>query len=464
MKPLRVIDLYCGAGGTSTGLLRAAASHGLPVDLTPINHWPTAVETHAANHPQARHICASIEDLRPEQFCQRGDLDWLVASPECTHFSRARGGLPVDDQRRVGARRVLDWAERLAPRRIWIENVREFLDWGPLVKKRGARDEWIPDPRHKGALFHHWAMELALLGYRVEWRLLNCADHGAPTTRTRLIVQASRKPLRPIWPTATHADPKKEGPPGLAPWRTAGECIDWSIECPSIFDRKKPLSANTLKRIESGLGLHGLREVIVSLRGTTEDALTRTARSVEEPLSTLATGRHHALVRPFIIPIDHTGSGRVYHATLDRPLSTLTTKQRHMLVTPHLVPQQSCGRLRPVSEPCPTISTAGAIGLLNPVLIQYYGTSSHSPCSEPLPTLTCKPRFGLAVRLKSGFPGILDIGYRMLHWRETAAAQSFPSDYRFCGTATEIHKQIGNAVPPALAEALFTAALRHGRS
>lgn len=461
MKKLRVIDLYCGAGGTSTGLMQAAEERGVAVDLTPINHWETAVATHAANHPEARHVCASIEDLRPEQFAKRGELDWLVASPECTHFSRARGGLPVDDQRRVGARRVLDWAERLSPSRIWIENVREFLDWGPLMKKKGSKDEWIPDPKKKGALFHHWSMELALLGYRVEWRLINCADHGAPTTRTRLIIQAARKGLRCIWPTPSHRDPADSASAlaELPAWRTARECIDWGIPCPSIFTRKKPLSLNTMRRIEAGLGVHGLSDFIVSLRGTSAEALANTARSIDTPLGTVATGRHHVLVSPFIVPIDHVGQGSGRFASLDAPLSTLTTKQRHMLIQPALLPQQSDGRLRPLSEPCPTVSTAGAIALINPVLIEYYGTGGHTSCEKPLPTVTCKPRFGLAVQFSDGGRGILDILYRMLHWRETAAAQSFPAGYKFCGTSTEIHKQIGNAVPPALARALFSAAM-----
>lgn len=458
IKPLRVIDLYCGAGGTSTGLMQAAEAAGRRVDLTPINHWETAVATHAANHPSARHVCASIEDLRPEQFARRGELDWLVASPECTHFSRARGGLPVDDQRRVGARRVLDWAERLAPSRIWIENVREFLDWAPLIRKPGTKDQWLPDPKKKGALFQHWVAELALLGYSVQWRLLCCADHGAPTTRTRLIVQAARKGLRCIWPAPSHYDPSGETT-APRPWRTARECIDWSIPCPSIFSRQKPLSPNTLRRIEAGFGINGLSDLIVSLRGTSTEAIATTAKTPDEPLTTIATGRHHALVRPFIIAIDHVGAQRKRITPLTRPLSTLTTKQRHMLIQPSLLPQQSAGRLRPITEPAPTVSTSGAIGLIEPRLIEYYGTGTHASVDDPLPTVTCKPRFGLAVQLGSGEPGILDIGYRMLHWRETAAAQSFPADYIFTGTGTEIHKQIGNAVPPALARALFTAAL-----
>lgn len=456
MKKLRVIDLYCGAGGTSTGLMQAAQERGVAVDLTPINHWETAVNTHAANHPDARHVCASIEDLRPEQFARRGELDWLVASPECTHFSRARGGLPVDDQRRVGARRVLDWAERLAPARIWIENVREFLDWGPLMKKKGSKDEWIPDPKKKGALFHHWSMELALLGYRVEWRLLNCADHGAPTTRTRLIIQAARKGLRCVWPTPSHRSPDDTA--DLPTWRTARECIDWGIECPSIFTRKKPLSSNTLRRIEAGLNLKGLVDFMVQ-GNFGNDARPNRVRDVDQPLGTIVTSQTWGLVKPFIVPIDHVGQGSVRFASLDAPLSTLTTKQRHMLIQPALLPQQSDGRLRPVSEPCPTVSTSGAIALINPVLIEYYGTGTHTSCEKPMPTVTCKPRFGLAVQLASGEPGLLDIGYRMLNYHETAAAQSFPSDYKFTGTITEIHKQIGNAVPPALARQLFRAAL-----
>ena len=453
MKTLRAIDLFCGAGGTSTALAQACAERGIRLDLTPINHWETAIETHALNHPSARHICAPVEDVRPENLCEPGTLDWLVASPECTHHSRARGGLPVDDQRRAGARRVLDFAERLRPRRIWVENVPEFLEWGPLMKKPGTANDYVPNPKFKGALFRHWVEGLQLLGYQVQWRLQNAANYGAPTTRTRVIVQAARKGLRCVWPACTHRDPKLAGDlfGDLPGWLPVRDCIDWTLPCPSIFTRDKPLSVNTLSRIEAGFRAQGFQVLLVQ-GSFGNDSRPNRVRTLSEPCGTVVGAQTWGLAVPFIVPIDHVGQGSIRHAPLDAPLSTLTTKQRHMLIQPCLLPQQSDGRLRPVTEPCPTVSTAGAIGLVRPFLTEYYGTGSHADCDVPLPTLTTKARFGLVS------PGD-DIGYRMLHWRETAAAQSFPADYRFAGTSTQIHKQIGNAVPPALARAHFAAAL-----
>jgi DNA (cytosine-5)-methyltransferase 1 len=457
MKPriIKAADLFCGAGGTSTGAQMAADAAGVKLELTAINHWDVAIETHSANHPGARHLCADVNDVRPEKFFKRGELDWLFASPECTHFSKARGGLPVDDQRRCGARRVLDWAERIYPARIWVENVQEFLDWGPLdVKGR-------PIVKHRGALFREWVTCLQTLGYRVEWRIQNAANFGAPTTRQRLIVQAARRGTRLVWPEATHRKPDANGElfEDLPAWLSARDhVIDWSIPCPSIFGRKRPLSPNTLRRIEAGLRAQGIQAFLTNVSHTSDRI-----RSLDDPLNTITscTGET-AIVTPFLVTLRGTAG----HSAVDRPLGAVTTSGKHsMLITPCLIPQQSDGRTRPVTEPVPTVSTAGAIGLMQPTLIEYYGTGTFASCDEPLNTVTCKPRFGLAVPLDGGGEGILDIGYRMLRWRENARAQSFPDSYIFSGRTEEmIHKQIGNAVPPKLAEAHARAALMERRA
>lgn len=439
----------------------AAEDAGMKLDLTAINHWDVAIETHSQNHPGARHLCADINDVRPEKFFKRGELDWLFASPECTHHSRARGGLPMDDQRRCGARRVVDWAERIYPARIWIENVKEFREWGPLDK------DGRPIKRMKGRLFDNWIQDLKTLGYTVEWRYQNAANFGAPTTRERLIVQAARRGTRLVWPEATHR--KVTGTADLFTdlpgWVPARDIIDWSLPCPSIFTRAKPLSSNTLRRIEAGFRAQGIEVFLMQVNHG--DSGGRRWRGIQEPFGVVTCSRGEmAVVKPFVVSLRGTSANVDYSSrSVDEPLSTLTTSgKHHALITPCLLPQQSDGRLRPVGEPFPTVATAGAIALVNPVLIEYYGTGTHTSCEAPFPTVTCKPRFGLAVTLSDGSQGVLDIGYRMVTWRENARAQSFPDSYRFAGrTQEQIHMQIGNAVPPKLAQAHARAALQWER-
>lgn len=498
MKPIHIADLFCGAGGTSTGAIQAAHSLGRKVHLTAINHWERAIETHSANHPDANHLCARIEDVTPESIFRRNELDLLWASPECTHFSRARGGAPIDDQRRVGAWRVVDWAERLCPTFIMVENVSEFLEWGPL-KADGS-----PCQKRKGELFQQWAQTLRVLGYKVEWRLLRAADYGDPTTRQRLFVQAVRGNKRIVWPDPTHQETTKQPDlfrSELPAWRPASEIIDWSIPCPSIFTRSKPLAENTLKRIFAGLKKYGMEEYLVQLRGTRSEQINASHLNVKSPLPTItAGGGHYGLVKPFLVTCSH-GNGKnkngdarrvkpiteplqtiscinniglaqpflvhLAHGTkitrsVDRPLGTVVAgNPEWCLVQPHLLPQQSDGRLRPISEPAPTIATAGAIALVHPFLTQYYGTAETADIGNPLPTVTCNDRFGLVRPTvhRDGETYELDIGYRMLQPHELAAAQGFPADYQFKGTKTEITRQIGNAVCPGIARALVTAAL-----
>lgn len=502
MKPIRMADLFCGAGGTSTGAVDVAKAMGHSVNLVAINHWPVAVATHLSNHPEARHLCTGIDEVDPRKVCPDG-LDYLWASPECTHHSRARGGKPMSDQSRATAYCVPRWAEALRPHTIFVENVPEFLEWGPL----GVDGK--PMKSRKGALFQAWVGMLEACGYRVDWRVLCAADFGAPTTRERLFVQAVRGRRSITWPDRTHAPAKSLGQGDLfagamLPWRPASDIIDWSLpgrwldEMPGKDSNGGlPLSPKTLRRIHAGLLKFGLKPMLVQtahtgdqrfrdlsgplqticgnrgdsalvspflveLRGTGADQISSSGRDLASPLSTVtAGGGHHGIVQPFIVPIDHTGGESTPSNSIEHPLSTVTTEARHGLIQPFLLPQQSCGALRPVSEPSPTIATAGAIGLVSPYLVSYYGTGGAKPIDRPLDTVTTKDRFGIVMPtvVIEGQTYRVRLRWRMLQPHELAAGQSFPKGYRFSGNKTEQVKQIGNAVPPALAAALMRASL-----
>ncbi|HJR05094.1 MAG TPA: DNA cytosine methyltransferase [Methylomirabilota bacterium] len=284
---VRAADLFCGAGGTSTGLALACEDVGKRVDLLAVNHWPRAVESHKANHPWARHLCKSLHEIDPLKEIPRGALDLLVASPECTHHSIARGGKPMSDQMRASAFQVVDWLAKLQVGAVLIENVREFRDWGPLNSKGR------PIVSRRGETFRAWLGAVASLGYTIEQRVLNAADYGDATTRERLFVIATRGRRKVRWPEPTH----DQGGMVAQKWRAAREVIDWSLEGESIFGRKRPLSPNTLARIEAGLRkFSGLSFTMPVNHGP-----EKRSRSVEQPLPTLTGRANQYVVEPFII-------------------------------------------------------------------------------------------------------------------------------------------------------------------
>lgn len=416
-------DLFCGAGGTSTGLIQACEAAGIPVKLTAINHWDVAVATHSANHPESRHYCASLDSLNPRELFAEGELDLLWASTECTHHSVARGGRPINDQSRATAWCVVRWAEALRPKIIIVENVSEFLSWGAIDSKGK------PMRSKKGATFIAWVRALESLGYRVEWQILCAADYGDPTSRRRLFVQAVRGNRKIVWPEPTHVDPKL-GTDFLEvrlPWRGAREIVDFSLPSQSIFKRTKPLSPKTMARIMAGLQKYGLK--------------------------------------PYVVAWDHQSGKGDWSG--DQPLSTVTTKARHGIVEPYIIPYRGeNGHQQPrshsIREPLPTV-TAGGVGhaLVEPFLVSYYGNGEALSIADPVDTVTTKDRFGLVqptVQV-AGERYLVDIRFRMLQPHELAAAQGFPADYQFTGGKTKAVKQIGNAVPVGLARALCASAI-----
>ena len=403
---LNIVDMFCGGGGESTGLISAAHDFGFDINMSAINHWERAIETHAANYPFAEHRIEDVQTINPESLKASINTDLLWASPGCQHFSLARGGKPRNEQMRAPAWEVLRFVETIHPKRVIIENVPEFQSWGPLT----------PDGKviqsEKGKTFNVFVKALQSLNYTVSYRVLCAADYGAPTSRRRLFIQAVRKDCgkRIIWPKPTNV---KDGDMFLPKWRSASEIIDWSIPCQLIKDRKKPLAEATLKRIE-----YGIREFwgdyaepfIARLYGNS------TAESLDKPLSTIScSGAHHMLIQPFLAR--YNGGDR---------------------------------RVHKISEPVPTLDTSNRYGVVEPFITEYYGNGGAHPIGIPLPTITTKDRFAVC-----GVTDGIELGFRMLQPNELAAATGFPSDYKFTGTKVEVVKQIGNAVPPNFAKALF---------
>lgn len=510
----KAVDLFCGAGGTSTGLIQAAAAHGKNVELTAINHWERAIETHKKNHPDVRHLCENIDNVNPRHLFPERRINLLMASPECTHHSNARGGTPCSEQSRATAWRIVDWANAIYIDNILIENVPEFESWGPL----GVNGR--PMKSLKGKTFQAFKIALESLGYRVEHRVLNAADYGDPTCRKRFFLIARRGNKKIKWPEPTHTENGGEHLFGeTKQWVPAKQIIDWDLPGQSIFNRKKPLAEKTLARIEYGLKKFGGEDFIVKFFGTGKgvslekplDTVTATgqhfglcepfltiykgkskSRSINDPMPTLTTGQNvclcepfltrfhggkdsekrvhgvggplpvvdtsnrYGLVTPFILPQHQGKPNQLRVKSIDKPVSTITTTGAEMLVEPFMVgiDQASAGKkhVRSLDKPAPTVITQQNYALIEPFLIKYFGTGSAKSINDPLDTVTTKDRFGL-VEIFEKTP-FLDIRLRMLQPHELAAAQSFPGEYEFAGNKGEIVKQIGNAVPRRTARAL----------
>lgn len=482
MKRLQLADLFCGAGGTSAGAIEAIEALGQKVQLTAVNHWDVAIATHTLNHPDARHFCTGLDKVNPTDLFKPGDLSILWASPECTHHSVARGGKPVNDQSRATAWCVIRWAEALRPPVILVENVPEFQSWGPI----GTSGK--PLKSRKGELFKAWLHALEAMGYKVDWRVLRAADYGDPTIRRRLFVQAVCGRRKIVWPTPTHSQDPGDSLFPTRPWVSAKEIIDWSLEGKSIYDRKRPLSEKTMRRIFSGLAKYGLKPFITPGHGEASSQIPRT-HDVEKPTPTVSAQGHLHLAEPFIISMEHgqtirsadpfliemrgTSDDQVKKSARDvnadarrsreltEPFSTVCGNREWALCEPHILPQHAGANSRPVDQPTPTVTCDGAVALVEPFLIQYYGTGHADSVEEPLASVTVKERHAL-VRPEIVINGdryLLDIRFRMLQPHELAAAQGFQKNYQFSGNKTEQVKQIGNAVPRRTARALVAAAL-----
>lgn len=411
-KTYLVADMFCGAGGSSTGAERAFHSIGAKMILVCVNHWPLAIETHRKNHPTARHYVEDVSAADPERLVPEGYLDLLMASPECRFFSRARGGKPVHDQSRMNPWAVQRWLTALKVRTLLVENVPEFVEWGPLD------DNNRPDPAFKGLYFEAWIRSLWELGYTVEWRYLNAADFGDATTRTRFFLQA-RKDNKPIyWPVPTHSQSGTRDMIGkLKRWRAAREIIDWEVIGRSLLDdakyKKRPLSLNTRRRIARGLERYGgiYAPLYINLLGLEsgewgngnsqpfvmgKQGHSPAYRSSKQPLPTLTTSGKPILIEPLIEPFILGQQSCSAPRKTDKPIPTVAGAGAISLVAPQMVVFHGQSNTRSVDEPVPSLPTKSHIGLVKPQLVKYYGTKQDtSSVDEPLGTVTTKGRFGL---------------------------------------------------------------------
>ncbi|EMT54261.1 C-5 cytosine-specific DNA methylase [Brevibacillus borstelensis AK1] len=494
-----IVDNFAGGGGASTGIELAT---GRSVDIA-INHDPAAIAMHRANHPETEHYCESVWDVDPRVVTRGRPVALCWLSPDCKHFSKAKGGKPKDKGIRSLAWVAVRWAATVRPRVIMLENVEEFKTWGPLLK------DGMPDPDKKGKTFQAFVNALKRQGYQVEWRELRACDYGAPTIRKRffLIARCDGRPI--VWPEPTHGDPNspevKSGK--LKPWRTAAEIIDWSLPCPSIFERKKPLAENTLRRIARGIQKFVIDNpspfiIRVNYSGSNhhycdpidEPLKTITAKNgwgvvvptliqtgygerkgqaprslnLHKPLGTVvAGGAKHALVAAFLAQYhSETASHEARGQTLDRPILTLDTSNRYALVASHLVKMRGTNTGQPVTVPLQTITAGGNhFGEVRAFLMAYYGSSVGQNVDDPLGTVTTRDRFGLVTIYGQDYQ-IVDIGMRMLEPHELFAAQGFPNTYIIerdaDGKTYPKSAQVarcGNSVPPPFAEALVRANL-----
>lgn len=513
------VDGFCGGGGWSTGFEFAI---GRPVDIG-INHDKYAIAMHKKNHPFTEHYNENIFEVDPYKATKGRPVGWAHFSPDCTHFSRAKGGTPVKKSIRGLAWVVTKWAGTVHPRIISMENVPEFMSWGSLCARRNkdgriyrmdgtlaekgtyvpySEQQLVPNKKKQGKTFKRFINVMKSFGYKCEWKILTASDYGAPTIRKRLFIIFRNDGKSIIFPNPTHGNPESEEVKSgkLLPWHTAAECINWDLECPSIFERKKPLAENTLRRIAKGIqkfvienpnpfiiqvnhggdnfrgqevdkpmptitAKHGFGIVaptLIQYHGEQSKNEVR-GQILEKPLQTVDTANRYGLVTAFMSKYfggNYQGCG----SSVDEPLHTITAVDNNALAAVHITQFNNHCIGQKVDEPLKTITCGeGHFGEVRAFLIKYYSGESGQKVNEPLHTIRTKDCFGL-VTIKGVDYAIVDIGLRMLTPRELYNAQGFPTDYEIetdCyGNKYPKTKQVarcGNSVPPPFATALARA-------
>lgn len=388
-----IIDNFAGGGGTSTGLEQA---FGRAVDVA-INHDPKALAMHRINHPDTKHFCESVWDVDPVVATGNQPVGLVWLSPDCKHFSKAKGGKPVEKKIRGLAWVALRWAAKTRPRVIMLENVEEFKTWGTLGK------DGRPCPKGRGRTFKSFVNALKRQGYEVEWNELRACDYGSPTIRKRFFLIARRDGLPIQWPKPTHGHPDsidvQKGK--LKPWRTAAECIDWSIDCPSIFTRKRPLAKATMDRIAKGVEryvLNTAQPFIVKANHTAEYYKCFRGQSLAEPLQTISCVPGFSLIAPVLTECANASNQRSMPA--GEPLRTICAETKgghHALIAANLVVNTSGHPGNSMLNPLHTITTGGHHGLVSAFLAKNYTGVVGSDIQEPVHTITAKDHNSLVV-------------------------------------------------------------------
>lgn len=398
-----IVDNFAGGGGASTGIELAT---GRRVAIA-INHDPDAIRMHRTNHPYTEHLQASVWDVDPVAECRGRPVGLAWFSPDCKHFSKAKGAALVDRKVRGLAWITLRWAAKVRPRVIILENVEEFQTWGPVRKGK-------PVKKLAGTTFRKFISQLEALGYTVEFRELVAADYGAPTSRKRfyMIARCDGKPI--VWPKPTHS---KTGANGLPKWRSAAEIIDWSLPCPSVFASKseimeryglkavRPLAKNTMRRIIRGVDKFTIRSgkpfIVPTGYGERKGQAPR-VHDIDAPVPTIVGTGKENLCRPLLAPVTVTNTSNSVGGTVGEPVHTVTTAGNQMLVTPSLVSIGQTGggdRIRDLREPVPTTVSKQEACLVSPSLIQYHTEQTESVrasgLSAPINTVDASNRYGL---------------------------------------------------------------------
>lgn len=445
-----IVDNFAGGGGASAGIELAA---GRPVDIA-INHDPDAILMHKTNHPYTEHFQASVWDIDPRQVCRGRPVGLAWFSPDCKHFSKAKGGKPVEKKIRGLAWIVLRWAGKVRPRVIILENVEEFQTWGPVRKGK-------PVKKLSGQTFQRFVTQLRALGYSVEWKELVAADYGAPTTRKRffLIARCDGRPI--VWPEPTHAPrDSEEVKAGLKkPWRSAAEIIDWDLPTPSIFATReeikarygiaaqRPLRPNTMRRVARGVDKFVIKSanpflVVVNHAGefrgqesgeplqtitakhgygvanpvlaplTMHNNENATGTRITDPVNTITSsgaGGHQMLITPTLAAIGQTGGGDRCRS-VEEPTHTQVSKAEECVVCPAMIQyhteQTERVRGQGVTDPVMTIDASNRYGVAAATLTKYYGTDQRGQgVQDPLHTVTAKDREGVTMASLSKYYG-----------------------------------------------------------
>lgn len=487
-----VIDLFAGGGGASTGIEMAL---GVSPDIA-INHDKQAIALHEANHPHTQHFIEDIFEVDPIKVCGTNPVGLMWMSPDCKHFSKAKGSKPVSCDIRSLAWVGVKWAKAVRPRVIILENVEEFQDWGPICENNR------PILAQKGETFELFVQAFKDIGYQVEWKELRASDFGAPTIRKRLFLIARCDGMPIVFPKPTHGDPKKY--PMRLPWATAAECIDWSIPAHSIFltkeegkkaGVKRPLAENTMKRIAKGMKKFVIDNddpFIVKDKVPYVSTFygQSTGSVVDSPLGTITSGGiKSALVLPYVSTYygSSTSEQNPRGNALDAPVGTITAGgSRHAVVVPFVTEHAngSSQRNMALDEPLRTICAnvkGGHFALvqafleeydlaaaeqtstengINAYMMKYYGVGEGQKVTDPAHTITTKDRFAL-IEVHNVKYEVVDICMRMFTPRELYTAQGFPKDYKidieYNGKPLPKTAQVrmcGNSVVPLMAKLL----------